>query len=188
AQAPPSDCPRLAAGREAEYCDVEFAAGDSRFELVASGDPQDDLNMRMRLPEGAQCRGNVDGGDGRDDPDAQTAPNQSGCGRRVLGGSFGGFQAGAGGGQERLTGGGELDAATGTGEERDPEFVLQSFDLMAERGLHDVAAGGGSSEAGFLRESDHVPQLLELHSSILVIDALKRMCWTHRSGARTMKS
>lgn len=59
--------------------------------------------------------------------------------------------------------GGEPDVPRGPVEQLDPELALQPAHLLADRGLHDVQALGGTAEVELLRDGDEVPELPQLH-------------------------
>ena len=82
------------------------------------------------------------------------------------GGGHGGVelgQHGAGVAQERLAGGGELDAAAGALEQPDPQLGLEGADLLAERRLGDVQTSRRAPEVQLLGDGDEIAKLAEFH-------------------------
>src|SRR5699024_4975590 len=61
------------------------------------------------------------------------------------------------------------NAAAGTSEQLDAEFVLERLDLVTERRLHDEAALSRPREALFFGDRNHIPHLLELHQSMVSV-------------------
>ena len=66
--------------------------------------------------------------------------------------------------QERLARGGEFGAAGQAVEEAFAELFLELLDLLAERGLGDMALLGVAREIACPGHGDDVTQLLEFHS------------------------
>ena len=66
-------------------------------------------------------------------------------------------------GEQDLARAGEADRATGPFQQGDALFPLQAADLVAQRGLHDMAAGRCPGEAQLLGEGDEVLQLTGIH-------------------------
>ncbi len=66
-------------------------------------------------------------------------------------------------GEQQRTGRGQPHRPAGALEQGDPVLPLQAGDLVAERGLHDVAAGRGTGEVQLLGDGDEVLQLPNIH-------------------------
>ena len=65
-------------------------------------------------------------------------------------------------GKERRAAVGQLDAAAGAPEELHAEPLLQSLDLLAERGLRDAEPCRRAPKVEFLGHGDEVAQVPEL--------------------------
>ena len=65
--------------------------------------------------------------------------------------------------QQHLTGGGELDAALGAAEQRDPQLLLQLPDLQAEGRLRDPEPCRGAGEVELIGDGDEAAELALLH-------------------------
>ena len=99
--------------------------------------------MGVVVVEGAQRGGDVDGGDGGDDADRESAADLAGGGGNLGAGSFGCGEALTGGRQECSARCGEADLAAGAVEQAGAEFGLQTSNLVAEGGLNDEASFRG---------------------------------------------
>ncbi|GAA1608223.1 hypothetical protein GCM10009693_20520 [Leucobacter chromiireducens subsp. chromiireducens] len=69
--------------------------------------------------------------------------------------------------QKRLARGGERHFAARPREQGVAELALERGNLMAERGLHDVALLGRAREVFRLGNRHDVPELLKFHGSIV---------------------
>lgn len=81
--------------------------------------------------------------------------------------------------EQRLTGAGELDAATGPLEQPNPDKGLEPRDLLAKRRLGDVQARGGTAEVQLLRNHDEVfdeAQIQPFHRRSLLVEGERS--WT----------
>jgi len=67
--------------------------------------------------------------------------------------------------EERDSCGRELNRACRAVEELPSELVLESADLLADRGLDDVELLGGATEVAQLSDGKEVPELANLHAS-----------------------
>ena len=120
----------------------------------------------MRLLEGGQHRHHVDVGKRGNLPDGQQ-PAHLTAHRRYVGAQV--AQAGqhlARVHQQRLARRGGTHLARQALEQRRAQFLLQCGDLVAERGLHHVAALGGAGEVAFLGQRNGKFELLEVHPTI----------------------
>jgi hypothetical protein len=68
---------------------------------------------------------------------------------------------------EQLPGLGHLGAARGALDEGQSELLLESPDLLRERGLGDVLARGCAREVAFLGQCDEIPKLPKIHKASL---------------------
>jgi hypothetical protein len=57
----------------------------------------------------------------------------------------------------------QRDGPLRAGQELHAELLFQPADLLAERGLHDVQALGGTAEVELFGHSHEVAQMAELH-------------------------
>ncbi len=151
--------------RRAHQPDVDHA-GAERAQLLDGGAlAQLDLDLGAAAAEALDDPGHDRQQRRADEVDPQQArlagvdPPRGGHGDVELG------QHRPGVAQERLAGRGQLDAAAGAGQQADAELLLQAGDLLAERGLGDVQAGGGAAEVKLLGDGDEVAQLAKFHES-----------------------
>ncbi len=76
------------------------------------------------------------------------------------------FQSGddtAGPGKQHLAGRGQDYLSAGAFEECDIMFLLQPCDLVAQRGLRDLASSCGAGEVEFISQGDEILQLPNVH-------------------------
>src|SRR6266511_5553106 len=76
---------------------------------------------------------------------------------------------GACAGQERFSGLGQLDLATGSVEELSSQRRFERLDVLAEGRLRKIQSSRRSGEAAFLGHRNEVPELAEIHRVFLLI-------------------
>lgn len=164
-------------GRFLEVAGVQFGEADWRTEqtdiqgiqaqalelLDGSEFVQGELDTGEFLAIAAQCAGEPAGGGWREDADAQGADEAVLDIADALLGAFDSHEDFARFVQKNAAGRGELDGAGGTFEQLQAEFVLEGFDLNAERGLGKMQALGSAPEVQFLRHGDEIAQMSQFH-------------------------
>ena len=80
-----------------------------------------------------------------------------------------------GAGHEDIAGVGDRDPASGALDEGQPDLILQSADLLRQRGLGDVLARRGAGEVQFLGQRDQVAELRQFHKPELIRAASLRL-------------
>ena len=156
--------------RQPDQCHIQLARLYLRDQHFTFLYPQLELHLRVRLLEGGQHRHHVDVGERRNLTDRQQPAYFT-----TDGGHVGAQVAQAGQHlarmhQQRLTRGGRAYLARQALEQRRAQFLLQVGNLVAERGLHHVAALGGTGEVALLGQGHGEFELLEIHATISIPD------------------
>src|SRR5699024_12557833 len=126
---------------------VQASGGEGGDELGAAAAADLDGDAGVGAVEVADRGGQVDGGDRRDDPDGQRAPELTGRGPCFGYGPVGRRQGLPGRTEEGFASGCGRHPPAGEGEKRDAELVLPRIDMVSTDGLVVVAALDGAVQA-----------------------------------------
>ncbi len=165
-QLPVVEAVRQLLGLQAHGGEVESAGGDRGGHFGAGGVDDVEVDAGVARVVVGHHLDHVEGaGECLDQPQAQ--PSAAQPGQRVqlgLGVVHVGEDA-LGQGDEQFSGGGQPHRAAGPAEQLGADLVLQPRDLLAERGLRDVALSGGPGEVTGLGNGEEVLEVAQFHRS-----------------------
>ena len=144
--------------------EVDLVLAQHRGELLAGLLAHDELDGRMAVVERGEQQREVHRAHRVQRADRQ-APRLHAGERLQLG--VRGVELGecpARAGDEQLAGLRHRDAPRRALDERDAELRLEAADLLRQRRLRDVLAGGRAREVALVRDGDEVAQLAQIHA------------------------
>jgi len=154
-----------AAPRRGELDDAKLDASalDPLRDRFRSAFKEREFHPRVLLPKGGDHGREHTGTDRGDGPDAQASPTQTHEIPHRLPGDRSPLDEGFGVDPQSLAGRGEHGLAASAMEKRRAEFAFEIADLLAERGLREVQAGGGPGEVPLPGGFEEVFELVEFH-------------------------
>ncbi len=155
--------PFLSIDRGADQGEVECALTQEVEEDI--GGLFRDVKAQVRIAFGG-CGdegGKKVGGDGGNRTDAQSSPRFTGKSGGIFLRVFDFLEDAQGALKKAFAKGGGDGSALAPLEEGLPQFRFELFDLMAEGGLGDMAAGGGPGEIPDAHDFDKVSELVQFH-------------------------
>jgi len=142
---------------------------------------QADVHLGVAAVEFGEEGGQIHHGEGGNGAQGQGAPDLAGGGGHFVSQAAGGFLHLAGVGEKGAAGRGQGHPAGGALEEAGAQLLLQAGDLVAEGGLHRVAALGGPGEAAGFGHRHGIVDLAQVHGdqSEKWIGWMITMHWRH---------
>ncbi|MNT47353.1 hypothetical protein D3C72_1840610 [compost metagenome] len=154
------------AGRQADQRHVHAALAHVFHQHFALVHAQAEFHLRVAGVEGGQAGDQVHGGERGDLADGEGAAHLAGHGGHVFAQMAQRVEHLAGVAEQDLAGRGDPHLARQAFEQGGLQFFLEMGDLVAERGLHHVAARGGAGEVAFFGQGHAELELFEVHVGI----------------------